>query len=191
MQRTDNNDGKVVMDLRLLHEFVDDICGEQGFTRERRSVRGIVLDEENNVALLRCRADWPDGGRMDCYLTPGGGMEPDEAEVQTLHREMAEELGLEIEVLAEIGTIIDCYRNLRQRNIVCYFLVRATDECQVNRTDEENDFIKNVEWLEIDDAINVLEAYPADPRGLVLQRRDRCALLHAKRLIENRSDVCT
>ncbi|MGE5652757.1 MAG: NUDIX hydrolase [Bacillota bacterium] len=169
--------------MRVLQVFEDDCYPDMGVEHERRSVRGIVLDASGKVALLRCHGPVSDGHMMDCYLTPGGGMELGETKEMTVRRELGEELGIEIEILSEVGCIVDRYNNIRQRNLVYYYLVMVAGSRPLQRTDEEDGFITTVEWLPIDEAIWVLNTYPADPRGLTLHRRDRMALLEAKRIL--------
>jgi 8-oxo-dGTP pyrophosphatase MutT (NUDIX family) len=58
---------------------------------ERRAVRALVLTPQREVLLMRIHA--PEGSES-FWITPGGGMEPDETPEQALRRELAEELGL-------------------------------------------------------------------------------------------------
>ena len=58
---------------------------------ERDAVRAIVLSESSDVLLLRIRS--PDGRTF--WITPGGGLDPDETTELCLRRELSEELGLE------------------------------------------------------------------------------------------------
>ncbi|PWJ26766.1 8-oxo-dGTP pyrophosphatase MutT (NUDIX family) [Branchiibius hedensis] len=67
--------------------------------RMRHSVRALILDEDDNVLLLRFRWDNP-GGVTEFWAYPGGGIEPGESALQALQRELREEVGLE---LAELG----------------------------------------------------------------------------------------
>ena len=54
----------------------------------RHTVRGIIL--KNKQVLLVT------GHSADFYWTPGGGVEPNETIIETLHRELKEELGVSI-----------------------------------------------------------------------------------------------
>ena len=64
----------------------------------RHAVRAILMDREGQRILLM-RAEVPEGTH-DLWLTPGGGMEPDESQQQALQREVWEETGQRIGVLA-------------------------------------------------------------------------------------------
>jgi len=54
----------------------------------RHTVRGIIL--KNKQVLLVT------GHGADFYWTPGGGVEPNETIIETLHRELKEELGVSV-----------------------------------------------------------------------------------------------
>lgn len=56
----------------------------------RRAVRALLIAEDDSVLLMRVRL--PDGSLV--WITPGGGLQPDESVEDALHRELREELGL-------------------------------------------------------------------------------------------------
>ena len=58
--------------------------------RRRPTVRALVLDEERRVLLLR----WARSNGSTFWVTPGGGREAGESEVDALCRELHEEVGL-------------------------------------------------------------------------------------------------
>jgi 8-oxo-dGTP diphosphatase len=55
-------------------------------------VRGIIIDDGKIVLIERVKGD------NTYYIFPGGGVEEGETILQALHREMKEELGVEISV---------------------------------------------------------------------------------------------
>lgn len=64
--------------------------------RMRHSVRALILDENDNVLLLRFRWDEP-ASVVEFWAHPGGGIEPGESPLQALQREMHEEIGLRVD----------------------------------------------------------------------------------------------
>lgn len=81
----------------------------------RQAVRSIVIDENNMIALLHVQSE-------DYYKLPGGGIENAENKIATLERECEEEIGTKIEILAELGTIVE-YRKI--------FKLRQTSYCYI------------------------------------------------------------
>ncbi|MEU8550942.1 NUDIX domain-containing protein [Streptomyces roseoverticillatus] len=61
----------------------------------RRSVRAIILDEDN--CILLCRFAIPKPAGTVVWSAPGGGIEPGETPFAALRRELREEVGLVIE----------------------------------------------------------------------------------------------
>lgn len=65
--------------------------------RLRQSARALILDEEDQVLLVRF--DWPGGPEGGFWANPGGGIEPGESRLDALQRELREEVGLVITTL--------------------------------------------------------------------------------------------
>ncbi|MFD8563525.1 NUDIX hydrolase [Streptosporangium canum] len=62
----------------------------------RRSVRAIVLDEDDRILLCRLVIAKP-SGTINVWAAPGGGIEPGETALAALRRELREEVGLAID----------------------------------------------------------------------------------------------
>lgn len=77
--------------------------------------RGILIDEDNNLYLSNI---------SDSYLFPGGGVEDEEDYHTTIIRELNEEVGIKLDSLEEIGTIIHYHENFpnlkRDKNDALY-----------------------------------------------------------------------
>ena len=92
---------------------------------KRTAVRGLILDQENQILLIRGQEP---GSRRIFWHVPGGGVEPTEALRAALSRELHEELGL---MHAPIGAElweISCTFGWNENQIdqiERYFLVRV------------------------------------------------------------------
>lgn len=95
--------------------------------------RGILSDENNNLYL---------SNMSETYMFPGGGVEDGEDYHQTILRELNEEVGINLDSLEEIGTIIhyhEKFPNLKRDktdplyinnrvNIIHYFFKRVNHQ---------------------------------------------------------------
>ncbi len=66
----------------------------------RTAARAIVFDENNNIALLHAT-------KYDYFKLPGGGIEKGEDPESAMRRECLEEIGCNVEVTGELGTILE------------------------------------------------------------------------------------
>lgn len=65
----------------------------------RRTARAILLDEEGRLVVIKRTVR----GRAPYWVTPGGGVEPQDASVEdALHRELFEELGATAKVVRQV-----------------------------------------------------------------------------------------
>lgn len=129
-------------------ENVPDEEGEKYPLRE--AARAIVIDNHNMVALLHVKNE-------QHYKLPGGGIEQSEDKEIALQRECREEIGSEIEVIREIGYIVE-YRkifNLKQISY-CYLAKLKGEKGIPSYTDKE--LAKGFEqiWLPYDQALELL-----------------------------------
>jgi ADP-ribose pyrophosphatase YjhB (NUDIX family) len=68
--------------------------------RLRPAARAIVLDPEGRILLVRFSFDHPE---REVWATPGGGIEEAETDEDAIHRELAEEAGLDA---FELGPLV-------------------------------------------------------------------------------------
>lgn len=120
---------------------------EAAVYRVRQATRAIVFDKDNFVALLHAT-------KYNYYKLPGGGVEEGEDHITALKRECLEEIGCDIEVVEELGTVLE-YRKmygLRQTSY-CYLarLVGNKGTPQLMQDEMEEGF--QTVWLPIKDAL--------------------------------------
>ena len=116
----------------------------------REAARAVVMDDEKRVALLHV-------AKFNYYKLPGGGVEASEDYQAALHRECHEEIGCEIEILGEIGSIVE-YRKIFELKQVsyCYFAgLKGKKGESAFTTDEKDEGFEKL-WVPYDEALKLL-----------------------------------
>jgi 8-oxo-dGTP diphosphatase len=147
--------------------------------RVRQAARAVVLDENKNIGLLYV-------SRYKFHKLPGGGLENDEGPLEALHRECLEEIGCQIEVLGELGEIIE-YRdkyNLQQQSFSYVAkVVGAKGTPDFTLKEINNGF--RIEWVSLDEALKLLESEnPQSYEGSFINIRDSLILQEALRFLD-------
>jgi len=111
----------------------------------RISIKGIFKNDKNEVLLVRLGRNG-----QDFWSAPGGGVEEDEPMLETLHRELLEETGFEVEI-GDIIFVQDIKFSNGSRQLEL-FLEGKTGKQIREIPDEEYNFFsqeefKNIEFL--------------------------------------------
>jgi 8-oxo-dGTP pyrophosphatase MutT (NUDIX family) len=122
----------------------------------RLAARAVILDDRGRTLLFRIHA--PGDPSRVFWITPGGGLEPGETELDALRRELFEETGL---AAAEVGPCVWVRdqsfrwgdRVIRQRE--SYYLVRCPAfEVDTSRhLEEERTFLQRYRWFTLDELL--------------------------------------
>lgn len=168
--------------MKTILKLKDDQYPFTGVNHVRKVVRCILLDENNNVCLEHVYDD--DGfGPRDYYETPGGGVKDGESLANALKREIEEEAGYSIEIIAELGKVKDYYNLIKRRNINYFYLARRKDKSHQALEEDEIRRIESIIWVDIDEAIslytnmqNVLVGRLVKQRELPILKRAKIAL---------------
>lgn len=116
----------------------------------RNAARAVVFDNEKNVALLHV-------SKFGYYKLPGGGVEESEDIKTALQRECREEIGCEIEILGEIGSIVEYRKMFNIKQISYCYIAKLKGEKGVPNFDEgeTEEGFKEV-WMPYDKAMEAI-----------------------------------
>ena len=117
----------------------------------RKASRSIVFNDSHKIALLFV-------SKNNYHKLPGGGIEAGEDIKTALNREVMEEAGVNINILGEVGTIIE-YRNKHKLLQIsyCYYSEVKGDISEPSFTDEEANSGFQLRWVGLNEAIAILE----------------------------------
>ena len=151
---------------------------------DREIVRAIVVDAEGYFYFNRLVRD-----DMFCHgsviETAGGGVEAGEDFHAAIRRELKEELGAEVEILAEIGTVSDYYNLIHRHNINHFYLCRALSFGETAKTEAEvNAFHLSTLKLTYEDALAEYERCCDGPLGRLIAARELPVLRQAKEMLD-------
>lgn len=146
--------------------------------RVRKASRAIILNDSNQIALLYV-------SKNNYHKLPGGGIEKDENIAYALKREAAEEAGVEIDIIREVGTIIE-YRDKFDQLQISYCFIAKVNKKLGNMSFTEDELVLGfqLKWVTIEEAVELVKNdKPKDYAGKFIQKRDLAFLLKAKELI--------
>jgi len=129
-----------------------DITGADGiFTAKPRiAVNAVLFDKDNNIAL--CYYE-----KYDFFTLVGGGVDPGEALLAALKREVLEEAGCDCEVICEIGTIFDNKAEYDEAQERYYYIARVVGEKgELHLTKQEIESGTSLCWYPIEEALRII-----------------------------------
>lgn len=135
--------------------------------QHREAARAIVFDANSQIGLLHVK-------KGSYYKLPGGGIEKGEDTKSALDRECEEELGVSVDVLKEIGSIIEYRSKFKLLQTSYCFLARTNSEKKTqNFTDEEKSSGFEALWVKPDEALRLLSLKrTTDYEGTFIGERD-------------------
>ena len=165
-------------------ELTDNEWPFEYVSHDRIIVRAIVIDDAGNFYFVRADRD-DDFGKCVVIETSGGGVEDGEELEAAVKRELLEELGAEVEVITEIGTVSDYYNLIHRHNINHYYLCRVISLGEKHLTeDEANRFHLSTLVLPYDEAMGEYERCMTSPLGRLIGYREVPILKRAKEIID-------
>ena len=150
---------------------------------DRQIVRAIVFDDEGWFYFVRASRD-DQFGKATLIETSGGGVEQGEDLLSAIHRELREELGAEVEVVAKIGVVSDYYNLIHRHNVNHYYLCRATSFGEKHlMPDEIERFHLSTLRLTFDEAEAEYERRACTPIGRLIADRELPVLKRAREIL--------
>ena len=156
--------------MRLVNEGGPDGAA----ARLRRSARVFLFDSSGDVLLIRFVAQL-EGRPFVCWVTPGGEVEPGEADRAAAERELAEELGLRVPLLGPVheesgGEYV--HLGERVRNFDVFFAAQCGREEPrlAGVTKDEIALMQEARWWTVEELERTEErVFPAALAGMMLR----------------------
>ncbi|WP_193726721.1 NUDIX hydrolase [Paenibacillus guangzhouensis] len=119
--------------------------------RVRKAARAIVWNDTKKMALLYVSSD-------GYYKLPGGGIEAGESYEDALRREVLEEVGVQIEILQELGHTIEYRDHIQQLQLSYGYITQVQGENgQPAFTALEQDQGFTLLWVSIEEAARLMK----------------------------------
>jgi 8-oxo-dGTP diphosphatase len=114
---------------------------------ERPGVYAVIENDQAQIAVIETGTG---------YFLPGGGIDPGETEMDALQREIMDEMGYQVSILAEIGEAVEYIQARAEKmyyRIHGKFYIVQCDSKTGEATEKDHRLI----WLSAGDAIRVLK----------------------------------
>ena len=174
--------------MKLLLELKDEDIGlrSKKVKMKKCSAARAILFKNNKIALLHVT-------KYDYHKLPGGGVEKGETVEEGLKREILEEAGCDIEIIGEVGKVIE-HRNRTDYGILqkdsgtfqtsyCY-IARVIKQGKTNFDDGELAAGYKLEWVTLNKAIGTIEKEkPKNYEGKFIVKRDLALLKAAAEIV--------
>jgi len=140
---------ETMTELKLINP--EHVSEEEAKTfRVREACRAIVSDDDGLIALLYVANE-------DYYKLPGGGIEKGEEKLNALQRECLEEIGCDVEVISEVGSITEYRKIFKIKQISYCYLAKVKGPKGIsNLTTEEIDKGFKQVWLAYPEAMQAM-----------------------------------
>ena len=171
------------MEDELILELKDTEWPYQYTDHDRNIARAIVYDDEKQLYFVRAERN-DEFGKAALIETAGGGVEEGDDLTTAIKRELKEELGVQVEIICEIGIVSDFYNLIHRHNINNYFLCKITSYGEKNLTrDEINDFHLSTLKLSYKNAVAEYERCSNTKLGRLIANRELPILHRAQEII--------
>jgi len=165
--------------MHLLKELHDEDFGfetKKVDLKLREAVRVVVVNEGGQIAVLYV-------AQKNFYKIPGGGIEAGENKEVALRREVSEEAGCRIEIIKELGELVEYRTHFDQlQRSYCYLAKVVGDIGSPHFTDDELADGFETKWVEIDRAVELIKGVSTDDyMGKFVTNRELTILQEAQK----------
>jgi mutator protein MutT len=157
--------------MKVVLEIKDNIYPKTELINKRISTRGIIINHDNQVAILKIECEDMFGIRNH-YELPGGGVEEGETIIEAFQREISEEVGVSVKDIVPLGIVKYEYNLLRRQEMGHFYLARVDEYHTRHLTKDEQNWIKDLKWIEINELINILETTSVENVGILIHQRE-------------------
>jgi 8-oxo-dGTP diphosphatase len=171
--------------MQILREITENDLGMSELSKTpakykiREAARAIVI-KNGNIALMFV-------SKLNFHKLPGGGMDKGESVEDALRREIMEEVGSEINILGEVGTVIE-YRDrwsLKQTSY-CYIAESVGELKRLSLTKVERSKGIKLDWTTFSDAIEKVKSNDTkDYEGQFVKLRELTLLQKADEILNH------
>lgn len=176
---------KLVKNMKCINELIDDQYPLEEITHTRIIARAILLNEKNEVCLLKIDG-YDDFGHRNYYETPGGGVNDGEDLKHAVIREVLEETGITAHIISEIGYVSDYYNLIKRHNMNYYFLLKVDSYGNKHLEEYEKSIIKGMNFYSLKEAVKLYENMNKDKLEILVSRRELPVLLEAISILKNK-----
>lgn len=125
----------------------------------RPTVKAVIINGRNEILFFG-----------DSLI--GGGVDEGETFLEALSRECLEEVGVSVNVIQELGIVIQYRDYLKRKYEVHGYIARYVETVGAPTTDQEREIGKSIEWKTFYDGIQLLEKKITDLDGAISEEDD-------------------
>lgn len=171
--------------MKLLASLRDDQYPFTYTDHVRLIARGVVYNDKKEIALIKLHGQDKFGNR-NYYELPGGGVKDTETNEEAFVREIIEEVGWKVKIIAELGEVDDFYNLIHRENHNFYFLGSCLSYVGTKLEDYEKAIMEKVIWVSIDEAIAIFKNMNNQGCATLVKRRELPILILAKQKMEEK-----